>query len=79
MAVQNDSLVLLSHLFLHVSSVLGSSGSHAHELWLTQELHPGGLHPNRHSALLKPTKEHIKSRSGNLISISYCHTPFTSY
>lgn len=48
-------LVLLSHLFLHVRSILGSSRSHTQELWLAQELHPGGLHPNSHPALLDTT------------------------
>ena len=44
-------LVLLCHLFLHVSSVMGSSRSHTHKLWLTQELHPWGLHPDSHATL----------------------------
>lgn len=44
-------LVLLSHLLLHVSSVLGSGWSHAHELGLTQELDPRRLHPKSHATL----------------------------
>lgn len=60
--------MLLGHLFLHVSCVLGSSGSHAQELWLTQELHPGGLHPNRHATLLNHPA-HEKQNAEERISI----------
>lgn len=44
-------LMLLSHLLLHVSSVLGSGWSHAHKLGLTQELDPRRLHPKSHATL----------------------------
>lgn len=50
-SVKEILLVLFSHLFLHVSSVLGASRSHTHKLWLTQELHTRGLHPNSHPTL----------------------------
>lgn len=44
-------LMLLSHLLLHVGGVLRSGWSHAHKLGLTQELDPGGLHPESHATL----------------------------
>lgn len=43
--------MLLSHLLLHVSSVLWSGWSHAHKLGLTQELDPRRLHPKSHPTL----------------------------
>lgn len=55
-------LVLFSHLFLHVSCVLGSSRSHSHKLWLTQKGHPGVLHPNRHPTLLHKRKKKSKTK-----------------
>ena len=62
-SIENVLLVLLGHLFLHVNSVLRSSGSQAHELRLTQERHPRGLHPNRHPALLKSPQKTSKNSS----------------
>lgn len=54
--------MLFSHLFLHVSCVLGSSRSHTHKLWLTQKGHPGGLHPNSHPTLTHKNKTKKKAK-----------------
>lgn len=62
-------LVFFSHLFLHVGSVLGSSRSHPHELWLTQKGHPGGLHPDSH-----PTLSQKNNKQKQNISV-FCFVP----
>lgn len=60
--------MLFSHLFLHVSCVLGPSRSHTHKLWLTQKGHAGGLHSNSHPTLPNKnnTKKNVKRQKQNI-------------